>query len=458
MKRRLTLYAGVVAAVLCALVAGVVLFATQRTATAYLTKEIMGTAGRVATEVDRGNILDPIPHGLIYDIQVIDPYGKIVAASSEIKDRPPMADLHLADGRSTSTSTVCGGPAFPAGRCSIVAGQQVFLGGRVWTVYAAAPVVPPLVHPILAIAVIGGALLLTGCITYGTHRAVSASLASVEAIRTELDEINACCPGRRVPTPDTDDEIHDLAESVNLTLGRLQAAMEQQRRLASDASHDLRSPIAAIRAEVEDALMDPGEHDWKATGQAILSGLDRLQAIVSDLLTLARLDAGTPGASDRVDLAELVKTEMDQRARAKRVVLLLDPGAEVVADRVRLARLVTNLVDNAERHAESTITIKVYRVADGRDAHPEGAAVLEVLDDGAGIAPDKREVVFQRFTRLDAARNRDTGGTGLGLPIARQIAEMAGGTLAIKDSPHGARFVLCLPQAPPEGTSRAPAS
>ncbi|MFC4536047.1 sensor histidine kinase [Sphaerisporangium dianthi] len=448
-KRRLTLYVGVVATLLCALLAAVILIAVQRTTTAYLTKEILGTAARVATEVDRGNVLEPIPHGVIYDIQVIDPLGRVVAASKEMAGKPPMAGPRLTGGRNGITTTVCGGPAFPPGHCSIVARDQVFLSGRDWTVYTAAPVIPPLVHPLVAAAVIGGALLLIAGITYGTHRAVGASLASVDAIRTELDEINASCPGRRVPTPEADDELHDLAESVNLTLGRLQAAVEQQRRLASDASHDLRTPIAAIRAEVEDALMDTGDHDWHATSRAVLSGLDRLQAIVSDLLTLARLDAGTPGASDRVDLAELVRTETAARHPDKRVECVLHEGATVVADRVRLSRLVTNLMDNAERHAESTITIKVYcdPRPGGGPAYKAGAAVLEVLDDGAGIAPDKREMVFQRFTRLDAARSRDTGGTGLGLPIARQIAEMAGGTLTIHDSPRGARFVLCLPKA-----------
>ncbi len=108
-------------------------------------------------------------------------------------------------------------------------------------------------------------------------------------------------------------------------------------------------------------------------------------------------------------------------------------------DRTRLTRLLTNLLDNAERHAASVITVTVRREA--------GTCVLEVLDDGAGIPAAQREIVFQRFARLDAARSRDAGGTGLGLPIARQIAETHGGTLTIEDSPPGARFVLRLPCA-----------
>jgi signal transduction histidine kinase len=456
-RTRLTLYAGVAAALLSALLATTLLVAIQRLATGYITEEVIGTAGRIAAEVDRGNVISPIPDGLIANIQVLDPQGRVVAASKEMRDKPAMvrpalADWNSADGKSLVTSVVCGG-TFPHGECHIVASQQLSRSGQTWTVLSAAPTVPPLVHPLLATVVIGSAVLLAAAITYGTHRVVSASLCPVESIRSELDEINATCPGRRVPVPDSEDEIHELAESVNHALERLQAAMEQQRRLASNASHDLRSPITAIRAEVEDALMAPQEHNWPETGRAVLGGLDRLQAIVADLLIIARLDAGTPGARDPIDLAELVTSELEIRHSAKTLECDLERGVLVMGDRLQLARLVTNLVDNAERHAETTITIKVFRDLGGPGLTP-GAAVLEVLDDGAGIAPDKWEVVFQRFTRLEASRSKDSGGTGLGLPIARQIAEIAGGTLTIHDSPRGARFVLRLPLAPRQTADR----
>ncbi|MFC4590205.1 sensor histidine kinase [Sphaerisporangium corydalis] len=440
-RSRLTLYAGVVAAVLSALLATVLMVAVQRLATEYLTEEVNATAGRIAGEIDRGVVRTPIRHGLIGFLQVVDPAGTVVASSAEMRGRPAMARFTFTGGKNDVTSVVCG-PAFPGNGCNIVAGRLVYRMDRPWNVYAAAPVVPILVHPILASLVIGGAALLTVVLTYGAYRVVTASLCPVEAIRSELDEINATCPGRRVPVPNSEDEIHDLAESVNHTLGRLQGAMEQQRRLASDASHDLRSPITAMRAEVEDALMDPYDHDWPATGRAVLGGLDRLQAIVADLLTIARLDAGAPCAYDTVDLGELVTAEMQIRRPVKALECDLEHGTLVQGDRLRLARLVTNLVDNAERHADDTIKIKVYRDVSAR------TALLEVLDDGGGIAPDKRELVFQRFTRLEAARHRDEGGTGLGLPIARQIAEMSGGTLTIGESARGARFVLRLPLAP----------
>jgi signal transduction histidine kinase len=132
-----------------------------------------------------------------------------------------------------------------------------------------------------------------------------------------------------------------------------------------------------------------------------------------------------------------VTRELDRRPRKTAVDRRLTPGVEVRGDDSSLTRLLTNLLDNAERHAESTVTVSLHCEA--------GAAVLEVADDGQGIAPAQRETVFRRFTRLEASRRRDTGGTGLGLPIARQIAETHGGTLSLRDSDRGARFALRLP-------------
>ncbi|MFC7108727.1 sensor histidine kinase [Nonomuraea rubra] len=295
----------------------------------------------------------------------------------------------------------------------------------------------------------GGAALLAAAITLLGHRIAHAALRPVTAIRTELDRINETCPERRVPYPQAKDEIHDLADSVNHTLARLQAAMEQQRAFTSDASHELRSPIAAIRAEVEDALLAPEETSVPTVGNTVLRSVDRLEAIVGDLLTIARQDHDRQVEREPIDLSELVTTESGRRPHpAKRFDYALEPGVVVIGDRARLSRLLSNLIDNAERYAASTITLRVSHVAGSkRDAHrfPNGIAMLEVIDDGKGIDPGKRELVFQRFARLDTARDRGAGGTGLGLPIARQTAEAHGGTLGIEDSTCGTRFVLRLP-------------
>jgi signal transduction histidine kinase len=350
----------------------------------------------------------------------------------------------------SATSVVCGG-VFPRDECDIVVAKWANHAGGRWIVYSASPVVPQWVDPRLAGLAGGGAVALAAGATYLGYRIAKASLRPVNAMRAELDEINATSLGRRVPVPPSEDEIHHLADSVNNTLNRLHAAIEQLRQYVSDASHDLRSPIAAMRAEVEDALVAPQETSVTKVGRAVLDSLDRLQAIAGDLLILARLDEGMPGARERIDLAELVTAECQvRRTSAKRVECSLEFGVVVIGDLLRLRRLLTNLVDNAERHTETMITITLRREPSdesGDQRFPHGVAVLEVLDDGDGIDPDKRELVFQRFIRLDAARNKDAGGTGLGLPIARQIAEASEGTLRIEDSPRGARFVLRLPAA-----------
>jgi signal transduction histidine kinase len=170
---------------------------------------------------------------------------------------------------------------------------------------------------------------------------------------------------------------------------------------------------------------------------------------VNDLLMIAQLDARVGGAATRVDLGELVGEELAIRRRsasdaATTIEYSHVPGLVVQADPVRLRRLITNLLDNAERHAASMVSVRVW-YEPAINARSSGFAMLEVLDDGPGIAPDQRELVFQRFIRLDAARAKDSAGTGLGLAIARQIAEEAGGSLRILGSPRGARFVLALP-------------
>ena len=254
---RITLFTGVVAALLCALVATVLMIAINRYATESLTEEIAADGGRVAMQVERGQLAYPLAQRRSRNIQVVDSQGRVVASTPELRGKPAMATF-TPDGTNVATSVVCGG-VFPPGECDIVVAQWAHRAGGNWIVYCASPAVPPWVDPRLAAVVGGGAVVLAAAITYLGRRIATASLRPVTAIRAELDEINATSLGRRVPVPPSEDEIHELADSVNHTLGRLQTAVEQQRQFASDASHDLRSPIAAMRAEVEDALLAPQE-------------------------------------------------------------------------------------------------------------------------------------------------------------------------------------------------------
>ncbi|WP_326821962.1 HAMP domain-containing sensor histidine kinase [Streptosporangium sp. NBC_01756] len=306
------------------------------------------------------------------------------------------------------------------------------------TVYVAQPE-PGLFHQPTRIALLGGAALLcVGLVTLATWVALSGALAPVHRMRAKLNEITATDLGKRVPEPEQPVEFRALAKTINETLERLEKAVGQQQRFAADVSHELRSPITALRTQLDLALSDPAT-DVSATLAGLDSAVDRLQFLVEDLLAVIRLDAGMPHDVEPVDLGEVVGAELIRRPDT--VGRDLVRGALVAGNRVQLARLLTNLVDNAVRHAEREVMVSVY--PDAR----KGQAVLEVVDDGRGVPPADRERVFQRFVRLADSRERDAHGSGLGLAIAREIAEVHGGTLRIADCERGARFVLRLPLA-----------
>ncbi|MBX6383237.1 MAG: HAMP domain-containing histidine kinase [Microbispora sp.] len=452
---RVTVYIGAMATVLCTLVAMLLMAVIHHYTRETVTREALVAGGRVAVKLERGQSPSHLTERDLRHVQVVDPSGRVVASTPDLRGRPRMAGFTPPDSRNSTIGIVCDRNS-PSAECNIVASQWAHRAGQRWMVYSATPVVPPWVDPWLAGMVTAGAAALAAAITYLGYRNVRTSLRPVDVIRAELEKINEHCADRRVPVPVAGVEIREMAESVNHTLGRLatalnqaRSALQQQRQLLSNASHDLRSPIAAMRAEVEDGLAAPEGTSVAELAEVLLPSLDRLQAIVHDLLTLESLDQGLRGERRRLDLSEVVAAELRTRRHpAKRIESSLEPGVFVVGDRVKLARLLTNLLDNAERHARTTITVTVrHEPADQRGRR---TAVLEVLDDGPGIERDKWEVVFDRFTRLDPARSGNGGCAGLGLPIARQIAQAHGGTLRIEDSPVGARFVLRLPPAPAE--------
>ncbi|WP_226899892.1 sensor histidine kinase [Nonomuraea phyllanthi] len=432
-RARLALWASVAMAVLCLGAMAAVLWVGHNVALDSRTREVLSVSRRWAHEV-RENKPPPVVTPAVKGLQVIDPSGRVASSTPNLIGEPRLATLLPDPDMSTRSDEVCDLPQL-GGECQVVAVARAGRPDGNWLVYAFNPSAPWYVNPAVIGLASGLSALLIAITWFGVSRVVCRTLAPVNEITERLNAITSGEEAMRVPVPANTNEIKALAEAANRTLARLEAAMEQQRRFASDASHDLRSPITAMRAELEMAMLVPDETDWCETGVRLKASLDRLQNIVADLLTLTKLDAGAPGRLEAVDLAELVAAETT-RPRAKRIVTSLQPEVVVTGDRLRLARLLTNLLDNAERHADSTITVTVRRDCD---------AVLEVIDDGAGIAPEQREVVFRRFARLDAARSRDAGGTGLGLPIAREIARAHQGTLKIEDSDTGARFVLRIP-------------
>lgn len=292
--------------------------------------------------------------------------------------------------------------------------------------------------PLLGLALPVVLLVVAGT----TWVVVGRALAPVERMRRQVDRISGEDLTSRVEPPPTRDEINRLALTMNAMLDRLEASRERQQRFVSDASHELRSPLAGIRQTAEVARAHPGALPEGELAEAVLEESARMQRLVEQMLLLTRTDErGTTGAAREVDLDDLALGEVERVRRTAGRVAVDGSGiapSRVWGDRVALAQVARNLVDNAVRHARARV-----EVASG--AGPEGAW-LRVDDDGAGVPAAERERIFERFVRLDEARARDDGGSGLGLAIVREIARGHGGEATVTDSPlGGARFVVRLP-------------
>ncbi len=270
---------------------------------------------------------------------------------------------------------------------------------------------------------------------------VGRALRPVEAIRAEVADISGRALDRRVPVPPNRDEIGRLASTMNEMLDRLQAASERQRKFVADASHELQSPIAALRTQLEVAIAQPATTDWAATSSDLLAEGRHMERLVRDLLFLARSDGEeSVRRIEPVDLDDIVLEEATRLRSSARVGVDASgvSAAPLSGNRDELTRLVRNLLENAEHHAESRVRIRLS--AEGREI------ILVVEDDGPGVPPAERERLFQRFTRLDEARSRHNGGTGLGLAIVKEITERHGGAVCVEDAAPGARFAVRLPQ------------
>jgi signal transduction histidine kinase len=289
------------------------------------------------------------------------------------------------------------------------------------------------------------------------------TLRPVEALRRGAADISGRNLDERLPVPQAGDEISRLAATLNDMLDRIDASRRRQRSFVSDAAHELRSPLASIRTQLEVAQRTG---DWDQAVPDLLAEVDRLARLVNDLLLLARLDEARAGGTRPAEPMELGELAADLAGRyaGARVPVQVDRPARplpVHGDPDGLRRLVTNLLDNAVRHAESRVSVRMA-AEDSRDDVPGSAGggaggsgaggrddgrwvQLTVQDDGPGIPAADRERVFDRFARLDDARSRDAGGSGLGLPIARNLARAHGGTLTLEDAAPGVRAVLRLP-------------
>jgi signal transduction histidine kinase len=445
-------------------VADLLLFSALR---ASLTRSVDDSARSGAAEVqaliNADRLPNPVPVPAGITIQVLDSAGNIADVSPDADRLVPI--VPVAQARALAHG---GGPVLVHGapfdmpsllRVVVVPadGGQLVISAVPFSeasgslnVVARALVI---FTPLLFLAFTGSIWLVTG-----------STLRPIGALRRGAARVTATGVPADLPVPEARDEVRLLALTLNDMLSRLAEAQQRQRALVSDTAHELRSPIASIRTQLEVALDFPATQDWETTARDVHADVLRLARLAEDLLLLARLDeqAGQAAPSGGragdgaqrgmpVDLAELSRSVVCRYADARVPVTAAVPEAgepggsvAVAGDWARLERLLVNLVDNAARYAKSSVVVSVSR------ARPW--AELAVTDDGPGIPAADRERAFGRFARLDGARSRDgdeAGGAGLGLAIVRATAQAYGGTAVLEPA---------MPADHPAGDTSGPVS
>ena len=433
-----------------AFLGGAVLFigATRGRIEAAITEDAVERSAEIAALAE-SNLLGPVlevgdPE---FIAQVVDNSGQVLSADQIIAGLPPMV-MAPAEGPLQETTRVDRletveaqlddiGPFVVATRRLVVdSGSLVILVvGSLGDAGEALEAVTPLLF--------GGVPVLVALVTGLTWVMTGRALRPVEQMRVEAHNISASALNKRVPVPESRDEIHRLAVTINEMLERLEDSALRQRQFVSDSSHELKSPLAALRTILEVAARNPNPVSPEVLTD-LQAEVDRLERLVEDLLYLAAFDEGRPQRPFvDVDLKEIVQDEIASVSRTSR--LKFDSSSlkpvRISGDRHQLSRLVRNLLENAVRFATTGIWITTTEV--------DALAFLTVNDDGPGVPLRDRARVFERFVRLDESRNRQSGGAGLGLAVAAAIATTHGGDLAMVDSLHGgAAFQLRIPKTP----------
>lgn len=279
-----------------------------------------------------------------------------------------------------------------------------------------------------------------------TYAVVGRTFRSVAALRQGAAAIAASGQvspgGTRLPVPDSRDEINRLAVTLNAMLDRLAAATTTQRGFVDDAAHELRSPLASLRLQLEIAGRLGPATDWDGVVADALIDVDRLTRLVDDLLTMARTDAAgvDSGVREAVAIGALVNEVSAAYPTVRVHVAAPVAAATVLGHADALRRMLVNVLDNAVRHATTRVDVAVASASASRLG-------IEVADDGPGIAEGERARVFDRFYRVDAGRARDDGGSGLGLAIVRDVVRAHGGAVTLADNAPGLRVRIELPLA-----------
>jgi signal transduction histidine kinase len=374
--------------------------------------------------------------------QVVGTDGAVLAASPNLGDSDPVSEARLE--RRTSLQVLSDIPddadletyrvwartaSTPSGEVRIFAGsspEQTAEAVRV-------------VQSGLLIGVPTVLIVLAAAVWSLTSRA----MRPVEQVRAQVAEISGSALDRRVPVPATGDEIERLAHTMNDMLERLDNSAQRQREFVADASHELQSPLAAFRAQLEVAAANRDHTDWHALVTDLLADSDRLERLVRDLLFLAREDSGAlQAAGIPVDLDTVVLEEVF-RLRPRAGIVVDPSGVSAAPTRGRpedLSRMVRNVLENGADHATGVVSVAL--TTSGEWVH------LTITDDGLGVPEEVRDRVFERFVRAEPDRRRRvSGGTGLGLPIAQAIARRHGGDASLTSTENGTIVTVTLPSA-----------
>jgi signal transduction histidine kinase len=402
------------------------------------------SAGRVRAIVDAlhlespdhldGALLTTNQH--VVAIQLITPDGKVVKRAGSAPASPliPISEFDVNLRRGMPDDAVANDDMRVSGqRVNTASGEYtVLVGGGSEAVEATTRIV--------ALLWAGGAPIIVGVAAIASHRLVRRSLQSVDAIRSRVAEISTSDLAERVPVPRSRDEISALAVTMNEMLERLEAGQRAQQRFVSDASHELRSPLATIISGLEVAEAHPQLLDAALATDTLLPEAHRMRVLIEDLLLLARADEQSlVMRKEQVLLGELVEAEVARVRRDGCAIRTAISPARLIGDPAAVSRVIRNLVDNAVHHAKSRVDIEVG----SRDNN----VILTVSDDGPGIPPADRARVFERFVRLDSDRARSGGGTGLGLAIVAEVVAAHGGAVNIDDRcGGGTTLIVTLPQ------------
>lgn len=465
LRARVTLIAAL--GLLVALIAGDLLLLSALRVS--LTRSVDDTARSGATEVaaliDANRLPDPVPVAAgTVTIQVLGPSGRIVNVSPDADRLVPIVALPAARALASGDSAV-GLAGAPYDLPSLLRVAVVRAAGGDLVIAAVPYSSAADSLRVVAHALVFGTPVLFLAFTGAIWLAVGSALRPIGLLRRGAAEVTVTAVPADLPVPEARDEVRLLALTLNDMLSRLAGAQQRQRSLVSDTAHELRSPLASIRAQLEVALDHPHGQDWAKTAQDVLADTLRLSRLAEDLLLLARLDEQAGGETparrgEPVSLAELATAVVARYGDARVPVAMTEPGTGqaaawlVTGDRDQLDRMLVNLIDNAVRYARSSVSVCLTRSGERAEPGARGHWVeLTVTDDGPGIAAADLERAFDRFARLDPARTRDddeAGGAGLGLAIVRATAQSHSGTARLEAaSPHegspGLRAVIRLP-------------